>query len=660
MSAPFFRDKVERFLGENGLRLEAVDSYYVIEDSDGRILAGAGLQGDVIKCVAVAADARSEGLAAPLLSEVISRASARGITCLKVFTKPENEGIFQSLGFHVLARAPQALLMENGRGLERYCSYLKGFAREGRNGVVVMNANPFTLGHKYLIDKALEQVDHLFVIPVKEDVSRFPYAERIAMIRLASACPTAGEKYFSGRRPKNQFSPAIATPTHADASAMHDADEDARVIVLVGSDYQISALTFPTYFLKDLSDAAETQMRLDIDLFARWIAPALGATVRFVGSEPLDSLTARYNALLHELLPGVVEIPRLSLAPAGPTAGDNYLSGRCPKNQFPPAIATPTHADASFMPGPDRASRPVSASAVREALDRGRFREAAALTPETTWPYLLADLAERALRMELDTPLKPGLVGPDSNGAHQDMDYALMLKGIAAIRPFFPRMVMADTPEALRQLGIDAEKAMLEATGGVNTHRGAIFCLGLALNTVGREMEVADNKDLMQKDLAKNAGVILHNYLIDNKIQLTGSSQKGAREMALGGYRELFEDWLPYYRSVIPSEARESHLLLLLLRIMSTLDDTCVIKRVGYDRAQEVKREAFEILRSAQNDRTGVQNDRTGLQNDNCHPEEPQATKDLRILCERYAAEGISPGGAADMLALTIFTDSIL
>ena len=597
LSAPFFRDKVVRFLGENGLRLEAVDSYYVIEDEHGRILAGAGLQGDVIKCVAVAAEARSEGLAAPLLSEVISRASARGITCLKVFTKPENEAIFQSLGFHVLARAPKAILLENGRGLESYCAYLSSFRAEGRCGVIVMNANPFTLGHKYLIDRALEQVDHLFVIPVKEDVSRFPYAERIAMIRaVASAVP----------------------------------DRASRIVVPEGSDYQISALTFPTYFLKDLSDAAETQMRLDIDLFARHIAPALGATVRFVGSEPLDPLTARYNALMREMLPEVVEIPRL----------EN-----------------------------------VSATAVREALDRGCFRAAAAMTPESTWPYLLADLAERALRLELDTPLKPGLVGPDSNGAHKDMDYALMQKGIAAIRPFFPRMVMADTPDALRQLGIDAEKAMLEATGGVNTHRGAIFCLGLALNAAGRlwgrRMEVVDTEKDMQKCLGEIAQTLFDNKLNDSELHSTRPDVRGAREMALSGYRELFEDWLPYYRKAVEgrlssaslrdpvrANAPESlpsaaSLLKLLLRIMSTLDDTCVIKRVGYERAQEVKREAFEILRFAQNDRTG-------LQNDNCHPEEPQATKDLRILCERYAAEGISPGGAADMLALTIFTDSIL
>ena len=608
LSTPFFRNRVVRFLGENDLRLEALDSYYCIQDDEGEILAGAGLCGEVIKCVAVAASARSEGLAAPLLSHVISVASARGVFNLKVFTKPENEGIFTSLGFHVLARAPKALLMEKGRGLEQYCAYLSSFKRPGKAGVVVMNANPFTLGHLYLLQQAAAQVDTLYVIPVKEDVSLFPYAERLEMIQSgvmpgpdrASAVQLSAEIYFSGRYPKNQFSAAIATPTHADA-----------IVVLEGSSYQISALTFPTYFLKDLSDASETQMRLDLDLFARHIAPALNASVRFVGSEPTDPLTARYNELMKEVLPAVVEIPRL------PAEG-NYFSGRHPKNQFPSAIATPSraHADA------------VSASSVRAALEEGSFARASALCPRTSWPYLLAALVHRALRLELDTPCKPGLVGPDSNGAHKDMTYATMQAGIAALRPFWSRMVLASSPEALRELGIAAEESMLKATGGVNTHRGAIFCMGLALYAWAQG---AHNEKLMQSSIGKIARGIF-----DNNQTVNHLAPRAAMANALSGYRELFEDWLPYYAS----GAGE---LKTLLRIMSTLDDTCVIKRAGAERAQQVKE---EILRFAQND--------------NCHPEEPEARKDLQILCKQYAAEGISPGGAADMLALTIFIHSII
>ena len=562
LSSPFFREKVERFLGENGLRLEDLDVYCTIENGSGDILAGAGIRKDIIKCIAVAEEARSEGLVAPLVSHLISLAASRGISELKLFTKPENQAIFESLGFHVLASAPKALLMENGRGLERYCAYLRSMREEeGRCGVVVMNANPFTLGHRYLLEQAAAQVDTLFVIPVKEEGQRFSYDERLAMIKGAV------ENYFSQGFAKNQFSTAKITP-------------------LEGSDYQISAATFPTYFLKDLCDAAETQIRLDLDLFQRHIAPALNAEVRFVGTEPYDALTNHYNTIMKEVLPCVVEVPRF--------------------NQ-------------------------ISASSVRKALTEGHFSEAAAMCPETTHPYLLAALADRALRMELDLPGKPGLVCPESNGAHKDMDYTTMLHGIEALRPFWSRMALAASAEELRQLGMEAESAMMAATGGVNTHRGAIFCMGIALNAASRFCQLPYNEEDMQSALGEIAGRILRNQLEDNTIAKTPF--QGARQIAAEGYKQLFENWLPYY-------AKEGE-LKTLLRIMSTLDDTCVVKRVGYERAQEVKQEAKEIAGQAGNDEHVM----------------PDLIGHLR---DRYAEEGISPGGAADMLALTIFIHSII
>ena len=649
LRVPYFRHQVEDFLGSNGLRLEEVDLYMAVLDDEGRILAGGGLYRDIIKCIAVSSAARSLGLSVPLISRLISCASERGFTNVKVFTKPENRAVFESLGFKLLAEAPKAILMENGRGLEDYCRYLGGHRAPG---VIVMNANPFTLGHRYLVEQASvilsgahrAESKSLTIIPVRENRSLFPYSERLAMIRQGS--------------------------------------EDWADVV-EGSDYQISAATFPTYFLKDLSDAAETQMRLDIDLFGRHIAPALGASVRFVGSEPADPLTARYNALMKEMLPAygvqVVEVPRLK--------GSN--------------------------------GRFVKASRVRALLEQGRYRAAAALTPASTHPYLLAVLAERALRLELDTPLKPGLVGPDSTGAHQDMDYDLMLRSIGAIRPFFPRMALATSPEDLRQLGIDAEKAMLAATGGVNTHRGAIFALGLALfaaaRTIlpaGRRMEVRDNKQLMQSCLVEIAQAISSNSLKDNNFHSTPSSHgsqavrqygvKGAREMALEGYRDLFERWLPYYRrfkisprdpsglgrndssSALPGRndngsallgrndngqvschfersRRRSREIYTLLCIISSLDDTCIIHRAGFERAQEVKREAADILREipgqAGNDEKVAGNDGMVAGKDDVMAD---LIGHLKQLCDRYAAEGVSPGGAADMLALTIFMDSII
>ena len=591
LGSPYFSDKVSRFLGANGLRMEAMDTYYAVQDADGNIIAGAGISGDVIKCVAVAQEARSEGLMVPLISRIVA-----GRGNLKVFTKPEYRAVFESLGFHVLGEAPKAILLENGRGLQQYCERLRAFAGSGKTGVIVMNANPFTLGHKYLIEKALEQVDHLVVIPVKEDVSLFPYKERLEMICRGVASIKGGD-----------------------------------VDVVEGSPYTISAATFPTYFLKDLSEAAEQQMLLDLDIFSQHIAPALGATVRFVGSEPYDALTARYNTLMTN----AVEIERLEC---------------------------------------------ISASKVREALAQGNYSAAAAMCPETTHPYLLANLAERALRMELDTPLKPGLVGPDSNGAHKDMDYTTMLRGIAAIRPFFPAIARAKSSGELRQLGIDAENAMMAATGGVNTHRGAIFALGLAL---AAQKQSADNEQDMHFHLGELARVVMGNHLKNSNLHL-----RGARAVALDGYNQLFTDWLPYYRRLPVAAGNDGRvaagndgrvaagndgaLQRLLLRIMSTLDDTCIVHRAGEERAHQVKEEAAALLgeipdqvgnddRKVGNDDRKVGNDDRKVGNDDRKVGNDGEWKDkLKALCGRYAAENISPGGAADMLSLTIFIDSII
>ena len=624
LSSPIYRKRIETFLTANGLRFEEVDSYYALLDKDGEIVAGAGLHNDVVKCVAVDSAARSGGLLAPLLSYIISHASAQGISNLKVFTKPENEGIFRSLGFHLIASAPKAILMENGHGLEDYLRTLT--AAGSASGVIVINANPFTLGHEYLVREAAQTVGRLFIIPVREEASLFPYEERLAMIKAG-----CGD---------------LAT-------------------VLEGSAYQISDITFPTYFLKDLSDASETQIRLDLDLFGHHIAPALGVTTRFVGSEPSDPLTARYNELMKEILPqygvSVVEIPRFTYQ-----------------------------------------SEPVSASKVREALGTGRFREAASLTPTTTWPYLVAELMSRALRMELDAPLKPGLVDLTSNGAHTDMNYALMKGSIDVIRRSFIRHFhyLTASTDTISAFGKSIEADVLAFTGGVNTYRGAIFSLGLAsvaaLKLVGGG-QVADNQLNNQNNPGENGGVKTRNLFIDNALDATAtcgdrgwSSQeefskvvsilaehikpaedshgakavneygvKGALQMAREGYKPLFEDWLPFYRSMAPAvdasglrpysaaakrewtrpgtDGTTADWLLqkTLLRIMSQLDDTCVIHRVGYERACEVKMEAKRLLEDFT----------------------PEGLKEMK---ERYDREGISPGGAADMLALTILVDSLL
>lgn len=571
------RRRVEAFLSANGLRLAQLDRYVVVtRDEDGdEILAGGGLDGNVIKCVAVSESARSEGLMNILVSRLIAIAREEDRESVKAFTKPENEGIFKSLGFGLLASAPKAILMENGRGgLPEYKKYLASLARPGRNGAIVMNANPFTKGHRYLVEQAASLVDNLYVIVVREDRSRFPYVERKAMIE--AGC------------------------TGLD-----------NVVVCEGSDYAISAATFPTYFLKKLDDATDTQIALDLDLFVNHIAQPLGVTVRFAGSEPEDALTRRYNELMAEILPGTsVAVVRQAWRPI----------------------------DFVEIPRLEQNGNPISATSLRRALDKGNLKEAMEYIPKSTVPYLVADLAERALRMELDTTPKPGLVDRRDNGAHKDMDYALMSKSISALRPYLTRLAVESAkdidPAKIKEIGIEAEKAMLKATGGVNTHKGALFCIGLSVAAASYLASTTGSVEAYSfKELVSRAASEIPSARGTHGAEVKRSFKAvGALENACAAYPELFTDWLPYYRSL---EGDPFRCHKTLLHIMTTLDDTNILHRRGAEGLAHAEAEAARLL-------------------------EDFSESGLSSLNKDFIRENISPGGSADMLSLTIFINSII
>lgn len=587
------RRRVEAFLAANGLRLAPLDRYVVVtRDEDGdEILAGGGLDGNVIKCVAVSESARSEGLMNILVSRLIAIAREEGRESVKAFTKPENEGIFKSLGFGLLASAPKAILMENGRGgLPEYKKYLASLARPGRNGAIVMNANPFTKGHRYLVEQAASQVDNLYVIVVKEDRSRFPYVERKAMIEAGCAGLD-------------------------------------NVIVCEGSDYAISAATFPTYFLKKLDDATDTQIALDLDLFVNHIAKPLGVTVRFAGSEPEDALTRRYNELMAEILPGTsVAVVRQDHQP-----DPELVKGSALRQARRPI-------DFVEIPRLEQKGKPLSATSLRRALDKGGFKEAMEYIPKSTVPYLVADLAERALRLELDTTPKPGLVDRQDNGAHKDMDYALMSKSISALRPYLTRLAVESAkdidPAKIKEIGIEAEKAMLKATGGVNTHKGALFCIGLSVAAASCLACSTGAVDAYSfKELVSRAASEIPSARGTHGAEAKRSFKAvGALENARAAYPELFADWLPYYRSL---EGDPFRCHKTLLHIMTTLDDTNILHRRGAEGLAHAEAEAARLL-------------------------EDFSESGLSSLNKDFIRENISPGGSADMLSLTIFIESII
>ena len=560
LSLGFVRERAERFLAACGLRLDALD-YFVglFAGDDDEMLGCGGLKGNVLKCVAVKDGLKGEGLANRIVSQLRAKVKEHGYDNALVFTKPKNEAIFHGLGFRTIGRGEKAMLLESApRLLEDYTDHLRSLRREGKKGCIVMNANPFTLGHRRLVEAAASEVDWLYLLVVSEDCSAFPLSERLEMVRSGCA-------------------------------------DIANVVIDETRHYAISAATFPTYFLKEKNAFAPAQIDLDVRIFADVIAPALDVNVRFVGSEPFDALTRDYNAALGRLLPpkgvAVREIPR--------TDG-------------------------------------ISASAVRTQP----FAKARELVPPTTQPYLLAHAAAGALQAELDTTPKPGLVDRHDAGAHRDMDYALMVRSIRALRPHFADVARwgfageeASIAE-LQRMGREAEADMLAATGGVNTHKGALFALGLCIAAAARLLR--KNVSLEAQTLSAEIRALALAFAAPTGTHGAEVRAKGhvlgALENAQTGYAALFGSWLPFLRSCAADEAAN---VRTFLHILSEIDDTNIIYRKGIDEARRVKQEAADALANFSLDA-------------------------LERLNKSFIERNISPGGAADMLALTILIANIL
>lgn len=309
---------IRALLAENGLGFDTDISLLVEAWSGDRLVGCAGLASNVIKCVAVDPQLRGENLSARLLTEVEHLALERGHFHLFLCTRPSNRERFEGCGFWPIAQSDNdAILMENTpQGIARYCRSLQPHRHAGtRIGAIVMNANPFTLGHYHLVRQAASNCDWVHLFVVQEEASLFPFSARLQMVRAGVA-------------------------------------KLANVTVHAGSQYIISRATFPAYFLKESGKVEQAWSDLDVITFRDYIAPALGITHRFVGSEPFCRVSRQYNQTLHHLLAGsveVVEIPRIQ------------------------------HAD-----------KAISASEIRGLLKQQLFSRIRKLVPESTSAYLTA------------------------------------------------------------------------------------------------------------------------------------------------------------------------------------------------------------------------------------------------------------------------------
>ena len=271
-------EKLKAFLRLCGLDYDAGVDFTAVLMEDDEIIATGSLDGCTLKCIAVSPMHQGEDLSARILTELRREALERGEKQLMLFTKPGNEAMFTPFGFHPLVRTADCLLREDRReGLTRFLAGLERPLHDVETGCIVCNCNPFTLGHRYLIETAAKQVPTLHVFVLSEKKSLFPPDVRLKLVQ--EGCQDL----------KNVF--------------VHETGP-----------YMVSSATFPSYFIKDKARVGDIFCDVDIRLFGERIAPALHINRRFVGTEPNCPVTRFYNEQLKARLPEygieLTEIPR--------------------------------------------------------------------------------------------------------------------------------------------------------------------------------------------------------------------------------------------------------------------------------------------------------------------------------------------------------------
>lgn len=261
---------VDSILASQNLKRDrGLDCIAVVENDEYEIVATGSALGNTLRCFAVKDEYKGEGLLEKLMTYLMVVQMQRGNSHVFLYTKPSSVMFFENMGFYEIARVGSRLVfMENKRkGFDNYLSELAAFKQSDKKvGCIVMNANPFTKGHRYLIEQALKNCDILHLFLVSEDRSAIPYLTRKQLVLRGIE------------------------------------DLSQNVVVHDSGSYIISSATFPSYFLGNDRDVEYVHASLDATVFVR-IATALGVNVRFVGTEPFSEVTAIYNNVLSNVLP---------------------------------------------------------------------------------------------------------------------------------------------------------------------------------------------------------------------------------------------------------------------------------------------------------------------------------------------------------------------
>ena len=257
---------IDELLAKEEIRKDKnLDYTCAMFDDDMNIVATGSCFKNTLRCLAVDNSHQGEGLMNQIVTHLVDYEFSRGLTHLFLYTKNKSMKFFRDLGFFEIVNIEnQIVFMENKR--TGFSDYLDNLKKVGKNiASLIMNANPFTLGHQYLVEKASIENDILHLFIVSDDSSLVPFEVRKKLV-------IEGTKYL-----KN--------------ICYHET-----------GDYIISSATFPSYFQKDEVAVIESQANLDIEIFTK-IAKVLNINRRYVGEEPNSLVTNIYNQTMLKKLP---------------------------------------------------------------------------------------------------------------------------------------------------------------------------------------------------------------------------------------------------------------------------------------------------------------------------------------------------------------------
>jgi len=261
--------EVKKFLEKFSLKYEDVDYTVVIRENND-IIATCSKKENILKCFAINENYQGLGLSNNLISKVTEQLFLEGKYHSFIFTKPENQFLFEGLGYKNIFTTDKVSLLESGnKNINSSLDKLKYDYKIDDNkeyAALVMNCNPFTLGHRYIVEIAAKENENVIIFVVEEDKSAFTFETRFKLIK-------EGTKDLK------------------------------NVTAIPAGEYIISSATFPNYFLKKNDDELKEYTKLDCNIFGKYFAKKFNIKRRYVGTEPHCKVTNTYNISMQEILP---------------------------------------------------------------------------------------------------------------------------------------------------------------------------------------------------------------------------------------------------------------------------------------------------------------------------------------------------------------------